>query len=43
MSVPAEVREHQIPWNWGYRWLWVIVWVLGATEPSHLKNKQTNK
>lgn len=28
--VPRGIRRYQMPWNWDYRWLWAVTWVLGA-------------
>lgn len=33
--VCSEARgEQQVPWNWSYRWLLAIVWMLGTKPES---------
>lgn len=33
--VCSEARgEHQVPWNWTYRWLLAIVWMVGTKPES---------
>lgn len=27
-------RKHWIPWDWSYRWLWAVTWVLGTEARS---------
>lgn len=36
--VPREFRRKcQIPWKWGYRWLWTRVWLLGTEFRSSVR------
>ena len=32
--IPEIRRRHWIPWNWNYRQLWAIMWVLGIEPRS---------
>ena len=34
----TDRRRHQVPWDWGYRQLSAVIWVLGI-EPSPLKEQ----
>lgn len=37
-----RTREHQISWNWNYRWLLVTMWVFGTESgPSELEPLNT--
>lgn len=36
--VPMEARRgYWIPWDWNYRWLWAVMWVLGVGFGSFTK------
>lgn len=40
MYMPVEfIRRHQIPWQWSYRWFWVMIWIL---EPNQVLCKNNN-
>lgn len=27
---PTDVSDAEYPWNWSYRWLYAIMWMLGT-------------
>ena len=35
-------REHWIPWNWSYRWVWAVVWVLGTESGPSARAESTH-
>lgn len=37
VSYVCSALEASEPWNWGYRWLWVTIWVIGIKPGSSAK------